>query len=63
MLPQYELKVKELTLENENVALDITITLENTTVFEKDITVNPNGIMSLLVGDSENNVLLHEKYT
>lgn len=63
MLPQYNLTVKEVILDDGKVMIELTITLENRALFENDITVNPDNIMSLLVGDSENNVLLHEKYT
>ncbi|GJQ72303.1 putative ATP-dependent DNA helicase [Trypoxylus dichotomus] len=63
MLPQYDLSLKEVVLDDGKITIEIGITLENSAVFESDITVNPDSVMSLLVGDSENKVLLHERYT
>lgn len=58
-LPKYGLKVDR---KDEKV-FTLVVTLDNAMDLGEKLTVNRNSIMHLLVGDSDNNVILYEKYT
>lgn len=61
-LPKYVLQVSHETNE-KGVGVKFAITLSNAAEIEEKCTIDRNGYMVLLVGDSFNNIYFYEKYS